>query len=114
MACLDIDKIVQEIKMKVDNQISDFIHAEIIKQDGGTNLQEFTFNMEKIKSAIEKQIPKQPQTAPIKDSGINFCPICGAVVTLPKAYVDYSFKLQYCHKCGQKIDWSSEGEGEWI
>lgn len=49
---------------------------------------------QKAKEALEKQIPKK-----IKRIGVTFCPICNAAAN--------SWHL-YCHKCGQRLDWSKK------
>ena len=48
--------------------------------------------------ALERQIPKKPVygAANIK------CPNCGATLL----YYFYSFKIDYCDECGQRLDWS--------
>ena len=52
--------------------------------------------------ALEKQIPKKPVygAANIK------CPNCGATLL----YYFYSFKIDYCDECGQRLDWSEEND----
>ena len=52
--------------------------------------------------ALEKQMPKKPVygTANIK------CPNCGATLL----YYFYSFKIDYCDECGQRLDWSEEND----
>ena len=48
---------------------------------------------EAIKNVCEKQIPKKIEIIGVK----AFCPICGA---------DANSWHLYCHKCGQRLDWS--------
>lgn len=69
--------------------------------------------------ACEKQIGKKPTHKFIgnskihpdyDDSGIKYyCPACGRMVGF---YMQdrgvYSLKFEYCHECGQRIDWSEE------
>ena len=52
--------------------------------------------------ALERQIPKKPVygAANIK------CPNCGATLL----YYFYSFKIDYCDECGQRLDWSEEND----
>lgn len=52
--------------------------------------------------ALEKRIPKKPVygAANIK------CPNCGATLL----YYFYSFKIDYCDECGQRLDWSEEND----
>ena len=52
--------------------------------------------------ALEKQTPKKPVygAANIK------CPNCGATLL----YYFYSFKIDYCDECGQRLDWSEEND----
>ena len=54
------------------------------------------------KSAFEKQIPKKP----IEDGYFAepcACPNCGGDVT---NMADNDYHFQYCHYCGQALDWS--------
>ena len=52
--------------------------------------------------ALERQIPKKPVygAANIK------CANCGATLL----YYFYSFKIDYCDECGQRLDWSEEND----
>lgn len=49
------------------------------------------------KEAIEKQIPKKP----VEEA--TMCPNCGGNI-INQADNDYNFN--YCHYCGQKLDWN--------
>lgn len=53
-------------------------------------------------AAIEKQIPKKPvkKSFIIPYEGINVCPSCKEPL---------GGKKYYCCECGQKLDWSEEG-----
>lgn len=54
---------------------------------------------------VEKQIPKKPDMMRFKKYdgyNIGFCQ-CGAV--LDTSMID---DVNYCHKCGQRIDWGDE------
>lgn len=53
-------------------------------------------------SALEKQIPKKPIEDGYYDEP-SVCPNCGGNV-INQADNDYHF--QYCHYCGQSLDWS--------
>lgn len=48
---------------------------------------------------LEKQIPKKPC------EGV-FCPTCGGV----NIWDSYTNRLNYCGDCGQKVDWSDNGD----
>ena len=50
--------------------------------------------------AVEKQIPKKPKKYPLADGQ---CPCCNSVF-----YSDWKPTENYCHNCGQEIDWSDE------
>lgn len=55
--------------------------------------------------ALSKQIPK----APIKDDyGYYICPSCGADDYALMHDSNFADKYNYCHNCGQKIDWEYE------
>ena len=51
--------------------------------------------------ALEKQIPKKPN----KFDG-HYCKRCNSKLARQTDLV----KQKYCHHCGQKLDWSEEGE----
>lgn len=53
---------------------------------------DYAVAFEKAIEALEKQMPQKPEM-----KGYDFCSECGCVIT-PIA--------DYCHKCGQAIDWS--------
>lgn len=56
--------------------------------------------------ALEKQIPKKPIEMKSTDKlldGYFACPICGGCVGMDE------YSNNYCVHCGQKIDWSEEG-----
>jgi len=68
--------------------------------------------------AIEKQIPKKPiRVRFITDESHNkiedgyACPICigetGQNMATPIGF-DESYKMEFCYKCGQAIDWSED------
>ncbi len=65
---------------------------------------------EKVKKAVEKQIPKKPVVEDIKDhEGTDIdaafrCPKCNRVVCF-YAENDIEKEYPYCH-CGQALDWS--------
>ena len=48
--------------------------------------------------ALERQIPKKP----IYGAANIKCPNCEATLL----YYFYSFKIDYCDECGQRLDWS--------
>lgn len=53
--------------------------------------------------ALEKQMPKRP----IEDGYYDepaVCPNCGGDVI---NQCDNDYQFQYCHYCGQKLDWSA-------
>ena len=58
--------------------------------------------VEELKEAREKQIPKKPN---IVGEFIRLaeCSDCHTVI---------QFKQEYCHKCGNKVDWEEGGTSE--
>lgn len=58
-------------------------------------------DMEAIKKALEKQIPKKAEIKEkFPDSFIIECPVCNRRM----------FKYKFCPNCGQALDWTEEGE----
>ena len=55
-------------------------------------------------SALEKQMPKKPVFG---KAGFRVCPSCGGLAIIYMSDHDGS-NLEYCKKCGQKIDWSAD------
>lgn len=51
--------------------------------------------------ALEKQTPKKPI---VNDDLQIACPNCSATLI----YCLYTSKIDYCDKCGQRLDWSKE------
>lgn len=69
-------------------------------EDNETHSDAFERAFKMAKAALEKQIPKEP----IHKDGEIICPNClGALI-----YSMHSFKVNYCDRCGQAIDWSGE------
>ena len=55
--------------------------------------------------ALEKQIPKKPR----KDEyGYYVCSCCGADEYALMHDSNIANKYNFCHNCGQKLDWSEE------
>lgn len=55
--------------------------------------------------ALEKQIPKKPISVDDEIFGDSYeCPVCG--------YNIGSYELDYCDKCGQKLKWGEDDDGE--
>jgi rRNA maturation endonuclease Nob1 len=77
------------------NDIERTIHRIQIKAfEGNLELEQIAI------SALEKQIPKKP-TDSINGSGL-YCSAC------KKVWVNIN--NNYCHRCGQAIDWSDADE----
>ncbi len=51
--------------------------------------------------ALEKQLPKKPQTS----KAYYGCPDCTTIRSLRQ-------KHNYCHNCGQRLDWSEKVNSE--
>lgn len=64
---------------------------------------DYTLAFEETIKLLEKQVPKEPLE--ITEKSMNWrlwiCPNCGE---------KWAFKCNYCHNCGQRIDWTNEGE----
>lgn len=62
----------------------------------------------KIIEALEKQMPKRPKIKKEGFKSISYdCPICeNYLVSKIDGQLCAGQKYIYCHKCGQKIDWS--------
>ena len=55
--------------------------------------------------ALEKQIPKKPQTATYFYGFKYSCPACSKTLCF-----DFDEQKEYCPECGQALDWSDENE----
>ena len=66
--------------------------AHQVKADNQTEIQQVTIE------ALEKQIPKKPK---IKGDFLflAYCQVCEKTI---------GFKQEYCHRCGNAIDWGEE------
>ena len=87
---------LDRIPYHYDVVLDDYVYDDLDKMDK-------LFELNKIVSkALKKQIPKKPVygAANIK------CPNCGATLL----YYFYSFKIDYCDECGQRLDWSEEND----
>lgn len=65
---------------------------------------DYTLAFEETIKLLEKQIPKKPFVKKYAEEygyWIWKCPNCGD---------EWAFRYNYCHNCGQKIDWNNEGE----
>ena len=58
--------------------------------------------------ALEKQIPKRPKIKKVGFKSISYdCPICeNYLVSEIDNELVAGQKYNYCHKCGQRLDWS--------
>lgn len=73
----------------------------LISDDCTDNPINFIEEIEMAINALEKQVPKRP----IEDNYYNepaVCPNCGGNIA---NQCDYDYQFQYCHYCGQKLDW---------
>ena len=61
-----------------------------------------------VKEALEKQIPKRPKIKEVGFKSISYdCPICeNYLVSEIDNELVAGQKYNYCHKCGQRLDWS--------
>ena len=65
----------------------------------------------KLEELVEKATPKKPISKYIVDGRYCVCPECGALLDeecLLKTHECLREGHQYCHVCGQAIDWSEE------
>lgn len=73
--------------------------------------------MTKLEEAIEKATPKRPIT--IKPEGKSIfdyptnrikCPNCGNQLPMKKNCLKKKNPINYCNRCGQKLDWGDVDE----
>lgn len=107
-----VDEVVCNLNMKVNNSIEEFIIAEINQANLDQNIE---VNIRKILEAIEKQIPKKPKINHYEEKGENpytkiCCPNGCHIQLFPVTEKQFAHEHVYCPKCGQRIDWSEEGE----
>ena len=82
-------------------------------------------DMEAIKKALEKQMPKKPNKSGVTDkngvfhatNGINgvpydLCPNCAINLCTDGMLGRRKGGYNYCSKCGQKLDWEEGGTSE--
>ena len=59
---------------------------------------------EALEKLVERDTPKKPITNKIiYDIEEHFCPVCNSTLDLEDI-----IEINYCVKCGQKIDWNKE------
>lgn len=58
-------------------------------------------NLEKLREAMEKQMPKRPSEV---EEDYFVCPRCGSLITA----LDDLSTHKHCLNCGQAIDWSEK------
>ena len=97
------DEQIAREKREAINCINDVLNSEYhFDESLGYQLTSDDFEwLEEAKKALEKQIPKRP----IEDAYYNepaVCPNCGGNIA---NQCDYDYQFQYCHYCGQKLDW---------
>ena len=61
--------------------------------------------MEAIKKALEKQIPKKPNVCKnlMTKESVRVCPSCSTIIENTDSY---------CYECGQKLDWEEGGTSD--
>lgn len=69
--------------------------------------------VEELRIAKEKQIPKKPLYKHYENEGEKpyikiCCPNNCHIQVYPVTHKNLAFENVYCHKCGQKLDWSDE------
>ena len=80
--------------------------TQILERIGGLDVELGKYacigTVEELKEAMEKQIPKKPN---IVGEFIRLaeCSDCHTVI---------QFKQEYCHKCGNKVDWEEGGTSD--
>lgn len=93
----DIEKAIDALKM--DNALMEFDpntgEERPIEFQNELNQCTYKANLLAI-SALEKQIPKKP----VRDREYTLCPNCKKV--------EIDWLDNYCHGCGQRLDWSVE------
>ena len=85
------------LSMKINNDIEEFLVCSV--SACAPLDKQITVNAKKIYEAIEKQIPKKPNSI--------FCPVCNFPSIIDGEYGD---RYPYCYNCGQAIDWTEDNE----
>lgn len=76
-----------------DAEVDDDVYDDISRVDELLQLNKI------VSKALKKQIPKKP----IVNDDIT-CPNCSATLI----YCLHTSEIDYCNKCGQRLDWSKE------
>ena len=76
-----------------DAEVDDDVYDDISRVDELLQLNKI------VSKALKKQIPKKP----IVSNDIT-CPNCSATLI----YCLHTSEIDYCNKCGQRLDWSKE------
>lgn len=68
---------------------------------------------EMLSGVVQKATPKKPVLLPLEgfsaeDASVLSCPCCKESITNVWSRAEY--KPQYCHFCGQRLDWSDKNE----
>ena len=58
-------------------------------------------NLEEVRKGVEKQNPEKPETKVLGEDIEWWCPNCGENHIL----MDSKKGFDFCHHCGQKLDW---------
>lgn len=95
---------IEEIKSQLEDLIRDresFMVGDYDKDIYDRDKEALKFAVK----AVEKQIPKKPQSAAYFYGYKFSCPCCANVLRL-----DYDEEHEYCPDCGQALDWGGEDE----
>lgn len=92
-----------EIKL-IQNNNGEFVLYEPYATVDYMTEEDFIF----VQKAVEKQTPRKPTPHVGKYATSYYCPACGEphyTVVNDGSYFPNGKKVNYCDKCGQKIDW---------
>ena len=112
---IDADKLEESIKKYFKSHITDsscMVYVVDCNADICRIVEEqpTAFDVEKIESALGKQIPRKPVEQGT-DRKTHYKCECGYIMlTVYANGYHLGNQPKYCEKCGQKIDWSDEDE----
>lgn len=74
---------------------------EALKKEEHFHIGETTMNI--IEQLVERDTPKKPKESNLYGDIKHTCSVCNSILTIPVLK-----EINFCPKCGQRIDWSKE------